>query len=235
MLAHELRNPLAPIVTALELIALREPTVAIRERAIIEGQVQQLIRLVNDLLEISRVTQGKIELELEAVELADIVARATDTAAPLVADKSQVLCVHLAPGLRVEGDLVRLAQVVGNLLTNAAKYTPNAGTITVIGERRGEDVVLRIRDTGIGISAEMLPRVFELFAQEARAADRAQGGLGLGLTIAQHLVEMHAGSISAKSEGVGRGSEFEIVLPAWTGGEARAARFPQEREPDRVA
>ncbi len=215
MLGHELRNPLAPIVTALELMQLRDPAAFARERKIIARQVTHLARLVDDLLDVSRITSGKIELHREPIELAAVVSRAVETASPMIEKKAHQLIVDVAPrGLVVNGDPTRLVQIVLNLLTNAAKFTPPGGTITVTGERRGPNVCLRVRDTGIGISKEMLPHVFDRFAQEQQAADRSQGGLGLGLTIVQSLAAMHGGTATAHSEGIGRGSELTIVLPA---------------------
>ncbi len=214
MLGHELRNPLAPIVSTLELMRLRSPDVLVEERALVEDQVQQLARIVDDLLDLARITEGNLELRTEPVELSAIVARAVATVAPIVSRKNQDLHVDVADGLVVDGDFVRLVQIVGNLLSNAAKYTPESGSLVVTGERRGADVVLRVQDNGIGIAAAMLPRVFDLFAQEQR--DRSQGGLGLGLAITQRLVRLHAGSITARSEGIGRGTVMEIELPATT-------------------
>jgi PAS domain S-box-containing protein len=224
MLGHELRNPLAPILTALDLMRLRSPDVAEQERQVIERQVKHLARLVDDLLDVSRITQGKIELKRGHFELTDIIGRAVEMASPLLEKKAHTLKVDVpSRDLMVRGDAIRLAQVVANVLTNAAKYTEDGGTVTVRAERvepkgpsQGDQarVVLKITDTGIGISPEMLPRVFELFTQEHQATDRAQGGLGLGLAIARSIIIMHGGSISAQSEGMGKGSEFTIELPA---------------------
>jgi PAS domain S-box-containing protein len=218
MLGHELRNPLAPIQTALDLMRLRIPEVAEQERAVIERQVKHLTRLVDDLLDVSRITQGKIELRREPVELAEIVARAVELASPLLERKAHQLTVEVPErDLALRGDPTRLAQVVANVLTNAAKYTEPGGAVSIRAERvrdaEGDRIQLHIRDTGIGISQEMLQRVFELFAQERQAVDRAQGGLGLGLAIARSIVSMHGGNIRAHSEGLGRGSEFTIELP----------------------
>ncbi len=217
MLGHELRNPLAPIRTALELVQMRDPEAFAREREIMGRHLQHLVRLVDDLLDISRITGGKIELQREEIELAVIVSRAVEIASPLLESKAHELVVDVPPrGLPVDGDPTRLVQVVSNLLTNAAKFTPPRGTIAVTGARRGSSVSLRVRDTGVGISEKMLPRIFELFAQERQPIDRAQGGLGIGLAIAQSLVAMHGGTIAARSEGPGRGSELTVELPAST-------------------
>lgn len=212
MLGHELRNPLSPILTALQLMKLRGGDG--RERTVIERQVTHLTRLVDDLLDVSRIARGKVELKQEVVEMALVVANAIELASPLLEQRTQTLDVDVARrGLAVRGDPTRLSQVVANLLTNAAKYTPPGGHITVRAGNEDGDVVLRVRDTGIGIDHEVLPRVFDLFVQERQAIDRSQGGLGLGLTIVRSLVEQHRGSVSAHSDGPGRGSEFVVRLP----------------------
>jgi len=215
MLGHELRNPLSPIMTALDLMRLRGGDGHERERTIVERQVQHLLRLVDDLLDISRITRGKIRLKSRLIELGAVVGAAIEMASPLLESRRHRLEVEVPrSGLVVEGDPDRLAQVMGNLLTNAAKYTEPQGQVEVRASREGHEVVVRIRDSGIGIAPELLPRVFDLFVQGKRALDRSQGGLGLGLAIARSLVELHGGSVSAGSEGPGRGSEFIIRLPA---------------------
>ncbi|HKI01054.1 MAG TPA: ATP-binding protein, partial [Thermoanaerobaculia bacterium] len=220
MLGHELRNPLAPIVTALQLMRLRGGETLQRERTIIERQVQHLIRLVDDLLDISRVTRGKIELKRERVELCEIVAKAIEMASPLIEQRQHSLSVDLPRhGLAVEADVGRMAQVVANLLNNAAKYTEPQGRIAIRAAVEGDQVVLRVRDRGIGLSAEILPRVFDLFVQERQAIDRAQGGLGLGLAIVRTLVELHGGTVEARSEGHGKGSELIVRLAAARAGD----------------
>jgi PAS domain S-box-containing protein len=214
MLGHELRNPLAPIVTALQLMRLRGDDTLVKERAVIERQVHHLIRLVDDLLDVSRITRGKIELKRERVELSEIVAKAIEMASPLIEQRRHQLTVDVPrQGFAVDADPVRMAQVVANLLNNAAKYTEPNGRIAVLAERDGGAVVLRIRDSGIGLSAEMLPRIFDLFVQERQAIDRAQGGLGLGLAIVRVLVELHGGAVEARSEGHGQGAELIVRLP----------------------
>ncbi len=214
ILGHELRNPLAPIVTALQLIKLRGAEGAERARGVIERQVSHLVRLVDDLLDVSRIVRGKTELKHELVELADVVGNALELASPLFEQRRHTVTVDVPRrGLRVLGDEMRLGQVVSNLLTNAAKYTPAGGRVTVRAEREGGEVVLRVRDTGTGIPPEILPYVFDLFVQERQPLDRSQGGLGLGLTIVRSLVERHGGSVSAHSEGPGRGSELVVRLP----------------------
>lgn len=215
-LAHELRNPLAPLRNSLQI--LRMPTIdaaiAKQTREMMERQVHYLVRLVDDLLDVSRVMRGKIELRKERLELATVVARAVETAQPLIEAQRHQLQLDLpADSLPVNADPVRLAQVVGNLLTNAAKYTEANGRICVTARREGNDVILRVRDNGIGIAPDMLPHVFELFVQADHAATRSQGGLGIGLTLVKNLAEMHHGSVAARSDGLGKGSEFVLRLP----------------------
>lgn len=214
MLGHELRNPLSPIVTALQLIKMRGSGDWEREGVVIERQVRHLVRLVDDLLDVSRIVRGRVELKRECLEIGDVVVRAVEVAGPLLRERDQSLVVE-APrnGLAVNADPERLAQVVSNLLTNAAKYTPRGGCVSVSAMRRGADVVLSVRDTGIGIPADMLPHVFELFVQGKQASDRAAGGLGLGLAIVRNLVERHGGRVEAQSDGPGLGSQFTVLLP----------------------
>ena len=220
MLGHELRTPLSPILTALQLMKLQGGEGSERARMVIERQVTHLTRLVDDLLDVSRIAGGKVELKRELVEMADIVARAIELASPMIEQRMHTLTVEVPRrGLPVDGDATRLSQVVSNLLTNAAKYTPQGGRISVRAEAAGNDVVLHVRDSGIGIKPDMLPNVFELFVQERGSIDRSQGGLGLGLTIVRNLIEGHGGSVSAHSDGPGRGSEFVVRLP-------RASRDP---------
>ena len=179
-----------------------------------ERQIHILVRLVDDLLDVSRVMQGKIELRKEVVELASVVARGVEIAQPLILAQGHELTVKLPDeSLPINVDPVRLAQVFGNLLTNAAKYTEADGSIQLTAECTNGQVSLRIRDTGIGIAPDMLPHVFELFVQAERGSTRAQGGLGIGLTLVKHLVEMHGGSVAALSPGLGQGSEFVVRLP----------------------
>jgi signal transduction histidine kinase/ActR/RegA family two-component response regulator len=217
MLGHELRNPLAPIVTALNLMKLRSGNRLNRESEIIERQVGHLIRLVDDLLDISRVARGKVELKREPVEMSEVVAKAIETASPLLEQRRHYLSVEVpATGLLVYGDPTRLAQVVANLLTNAAKYTEPGGHIAVRAWVEGARVHLAVQDNGAGISPDLLPRVFDLFQQGRRTMDRAEGGLGIGLALVKSLTHLHGGSVSARSGGVGRGSEFAIALPLLT-------------------
>jgi PAS domain S-box-containing protein len=227
MLGHELRNPLAPILTAVALLRMRGgPT---PETAVIERQVKHVVRLVDDLLDISRITRGKVELKLERLDLSDIVARAVEMAMPLIEQRSHRLEVDVPLGMTVRGDAVRLAQVVANLLNNAAKYMEKGGSIGVRADRVGSAVELRVRDKGIGIAPAMLPRVFDMFAQETQAIDRAQGGLGLGLAIVKSLVALHGGEVSAASDGVGAGSEFCVRLPALDGEITSRTSLPTDR------
>jgi CheY-like chemotaxis protein/two-component sensor histidine kinase len=172
------------------------------------------VRLVDDLLDVSRIARGVVTLEKEPVDLIEVVEKAIEMAEPLIESRNQRLAVAVADGLVIDADSTRLAQVIANLLTNAAKYTPNGGSIDLHGERVGDRIVLRVRDTGKGIDPAMLPHVFDMFVQERQALDRSGGGLGLGLTIVKSLVEAHGGSVVARSEGSGRGSEFEIEVPA---------------------
>jgi PAS domain S-box-containing protein len=215
-LAHELRNPLAPIVNSLQILKiprLDAPT-AQQTRGIMERQVQQLVRLVDDLLDVSRVVRGKVELRRQPLELATAVARAVETVQPLVELKRHRLDLLLPEeSMLVDGDPVRLAQVIGNLLTNSAKYTEPGGHIVLAATREGGEAILRIRDDGIGIAPDMLRQVFDLFVQADQDASRSQGGLGIGLTLAKNLVELHGGRIDAFSAGLGQGSEFIIRLP----------------------
>ncbi len=215
MLGHELRNPLSPILTALQLMKLRGEAGAERERTVIERQVMHLSRLVEDLLDVARIARGGVELRTEIVEIAEVVAKAIEIASPLIEERRQKLTVNVPrSGLQVEGDPMRLSQVVSNLLTNAAKYTPAEGEISVQATQADGEMVLSVRDSGVGIAPHVLPRVFDLFVQEREVLDRSQGGLGIGLTIVRSLVERHGGSVAARSDGTGRGSEFIIRLPA---------------------
>jgi signal transduction histidine kinase len=214
MLGHELRNPLAPIVTALQLMRLRGGDHALKERAVIERQTSHLVALVDDLLDVSRVAEGKIQLRRQPVEIADVVARAIETASPLIEQKRHVLEVDVpATGLAVLADVGRCVQVVANLLNNAAKYTEAGGTLKVTAWRDGESVMVAVRDNGIGIDRAMLDLIFERFVQERQALSRSQGGLGLGLTIARSMVVLHGGSIAVHSDGAGQGSTFTVRLP----------------------
>ena len=214
MLGHELRNPLAPILTALEL--MRDSGSPSTELTlVIERQVTHLVRLIDDLLDVSRVARGRVELKRSVAEIAEIVTRAVEMASPLLERREQRLTVLVARhGLQIDGDEARLAQILSNLVTNAAKYTEPGGSITIAASREGGDVVIKVTDTGIGIAPEMLPTIFDMFVQEQQSIDRSQGGLGLGLAIVRNLVTAHGGTVSAYSAGKGLGSELTVRLPA---------------------
>jgi PAS domain S-box-containing protein len=217
LLSHELRNPLAPILTAAQLMQMRGDVATPREREVIIRQVQHLVRLVDDLLDVSRVARGKVTLAKRPLELVTVVAKAVEATAPLLEQRRHNLEVSVpSEGLLVDADETRLTQVVSNLLTNAARYTGSGGRIEVAAAREGGEVVLRVRDNGMGIEPALLPHIFEMFVQGARGSDRAQGGLGLGLALVQTLTALHGGSVSARSEGIGRGSEFTLRLPSFT-------------------
>jgi signal transduction histidine kinase/DNA-binding response OmpR family regulator len=220
MLSHELRNPLTPILATTQLMRLEGGRKFAREREVIERQARQLCRLVDDLLDVARIARGKAQLERKPVELGAIVQRAVEVAGPLLEARGHRLEVDVAPGLVLDADEGRLVQVVSNLLTNAARYTPPRGSIQVRGARDGDAALLRVLDNGIGLRPELLPRMFQRFAQGAAGApeDAAGphadgGGLGLGLSIAQSLVELHGGTVAASSAGLGKGSEFTVRLP----------------------
>jgi signal transduction histidine kinase/ActR/RegA family two-component response regulator len=231
MLGHELRNPLAPIVTALHLLRLRGPKGIEKECTVIGRQVGHLIRLVDDLLDISRVARGKIELKRQPLKIADAVGKAIEMVSPALEQRKHRMTISVPrKGLDVLGDETRLAQVLANLLTNAAKYSEPESEIEVFAERTGDAVSIHVRDHGIGIAPEMLPRVFDLFVQDRQALDRSQGGLGLGLAIARGLVEKHGGTIRAESDGIGCGAEFTVTLPAFLR-DASEARAPDTLAP----
>jgi len=215
MLAHELRNPLGPIRNAVEILArLGGSSVPQPVLDIIRRQVQQMVRLLDDLLDVSRVTQGKVALQRRPTEVTEFINLAVEATNELVKERAQQLTLELpAVPLHVDGDEVRLTQVFSNLLRNASKYTQVGGSITLRAERMGERVVIRVIDNGMGISAQALPHVFELFTQEDRAVAQNQGGLGIGLTVVRSMVELHQGSVEVFSEGSGKGSEFVVTMP----------------------
>jgi PAS domain S-box-containing protein len=229
MLGHELRNPLAPILTAVQLMKLRGDTASERERVIIERQAQHMVRLVDDLLDVSRIARGKVALRESVVDLRAVVHKAVEITSPLLEQKQHHLTLDMpTEPLSVFGDEARLAQVFANLLSNAARYTPNQGEIRLRAALEDNAVVVRVRDNGSGISADMLPRVFELFAQAPQRSDRAEGGLGLGLTVVRNLVSLHGGEVSAHSGGPGQGSELVVRLPILQAGE----RAPDPGKPE---
>jgi signal transduction histidine kinase/CheY-like chemotaxis protein len=216
MLAHELRNPLAPIRTAVDSLPRLMESGDARAGAtlsIVSRQVQQLTRLVDDLLDVSRITQGRIEIQRNPVELSAVLRQALESVDPQIKEKRHTIHTAVLPGLYVEGDSARLVQCVSNILTNAVKYTDLGGEINVTLALEGDEAVVTISDNGIGIPADLLPRVFELFVQNDRSLDRSQGGLGIGLSVVRRLIQMQGGTVSASSRGSGRGSTFKISLP----------------------
>jgi PAS domain S-box-containing protein len=226
-LAHELRNPLAPLRNGLQIMRMAGGDAGAVERAqgVMERQLGQMVRLVDDLLDISRITRGKLLLHRERVDLAGVVQSALEGSRPLIEASGNRLTVSLPPEpVEMDADPMRLAQVFANLLTNAAKYTERGGDIWLIAKRRGAEVVVSVRDTGIGIAAEHLPHLFEMFSQLTPALERSQGGLGIGLSLSKGLVEMHDGSIEARSEGPGKGSEFTVRLPVVGGTPGRPTK-----------
>jgi PAS domain S-box-containing protein len=221
-LAHELRNPLAPIRFALEgLKGDATPAVAAHARDVIERQLTQLVRLVDDLLDVSRITTSKIQLRCEPVALARLMEVAVEGASPLAKAAEHHLDVNLPPAaVQVNGDAARLVQVFSNVLNNAVKFTPRGGQISFAAEVRDKQAVVRVRDTGIGIAPDAMPHLFEMFHQEGNMLERSAGGLGIGLTLAQRLIEMHGGRIEVRSGGIGKGTEVEIGLPIATAASA---------------
>jgi PAS domain S-box-containing protein len=216
MLSHELRNPLAPISSAVHLLRLQQDENSIQQqaRAIIERQVTQLTRLVDDLMDVSRITTGRILLRNERIAMNDVVEHAVETTRPLVEQRKHELSVSLSPlPIWLNADAARLEQVIVNLLTNAAKYTDEGGHIWLTVLREGDECVIRLRDTGVGITPELLPRIFDMFTQAERSLDRSRGGLGIGLALVQRLVEMHGGRVDVHSV-LTQGSEFVVRLPA---------------------
>jgi len=229
MLAHELRNPLGPIRNAVEILARLDGAQPIPKSIldIVRRQVQQMARLLDDLLDVSRVTQGKVTLQRRPTEISEFINRAVETTSGLVKERHQQLTLELpAQTIYVDGDADRLAQVFSNLLHNASKYTQAGGAVTLRAERIGESVVIHVIDNGTGISAKALPYVFDLFSQDQRTIARSQGGLGIGLTVVRRMVELHGGTVAASSGGQGQGSEFVVTLPhlEYLGGSDSAAQ-----------
>ena len=215
MLSHELRNPLAPIRAGIEVIRRKatEPTVA-QAVEVMDRQVVHLVRLVEELLEVSRISQGRITLKKEPVELSKVITVGVETARPLIVSRNQVLDIAVPPApVWVSGDGMRLSQVVANLLNNASKYTQERGRIEIAATAAAGEAVIVVRDNGTGIDSQLLPHVFDLFVQGERSLDRSQGGLGIGLSLVRHLVELHQGRVEAYSAGAGKGAAFKVMLP----------------------
>ncbi len=228
MLAHELRNPLAPLRNGLQIMRLANHNGAAVERAqgMMERQLGHMVRLIDDLLDLSRITNGKIELRKERIDLAAAVKDAVETSRPLIEASGHELTVTLPPQpVFVDADRTRLAQVFANLLNNSARYTKRGGHVWLTVERQGSDVVVRVKDNGVGIPADLLPKVFEMFTQANRSLERSQGGLGIGLSLVRGLVEMHGGRVEAHSDGPGKGSEFVVRLSVLLS----SVRGPRER------
>jgi PAS domain S-box-containing protein len=226
LLAHELRNPLAPLRNGLQVLRLAEgdARAVAQTRGMMERQLGHMVRLIDDLLDISRINRNKMELRRSRVLLADAVNSAVETARPAVEAAGLELTIALPPGpVYLDADLTRLAQVFGNLLTNSAKYTPRGGHIWLAAGRRGEDVFVSVRDDGIGIPADSLRSIFDMFSQVDRSIERSTGGLGIGLALVKGLVEMHGGAVTAESAGVGKGSTFTVRIPALQAHPERAA------------
>jgi signal transduction histidine kinase/CheY-like chemotaxis protein len=227
MLGHELRNPLAPIVTALHVMNMRADATSVEERRIIERQVAHLSRLVDDLLDVSRITKGKIQLERGLVNMKAVVARAIELTQPALDRRSRPIEQYLPQEpVFVAGDSVRLVQVLCNLLTNAIKFTPRDGRLAIRLSVEDGDAVVAVEDSGKGISPELLPRLFNLFVQGEQPIDRRAGGLGLGLAIVKTLVHMHRGTVTAESEGLGKGTTFIVRLPAVAGASTAISDAP---------
>jgi signal transduction histidine kinase len=227
MLGHELRNPLGAISMALQLMAIRADGATAREREVLERQVSHMVKLIDDLLDVSRISRAKLELQRTPMELADIVGRSLEMTSPLFGAKNLGLNVQIPPrGLAVEADATRLAQVFANLLANAARYTDAGGHVQVLARRDGETVEIAIRDSGQGIAPDTLPHVFELFVRSDQARRRSGEGLGLGLAIVRMLVQLHDGLVTAHSDGIGHGSTFVVRLPAAAAVPASTAPAP---------
>jgi len=235
MLAHELRNPLAPLRNALHLMKPgAAPDLIEQARSIMDRQLEYLMRLVDDLLDVSRIIRNKIELRKEPVDLSAAVARAVETAQPVIDSHGHKLLVSLPERpIAVQGDLIRLSQVIANLLSNAAKYSDRPGRIQLSVDRSGNEAVVRVRDEGIGIEADLLPRIFDLFVQADHSLARSGGGMGMGLTLVKRLVEMHGGRVSAFSDGPGKGSDFVVRLPARSSAPVEEQRSVSESLPEK--
>jgi signal transduction histidine kinase len=216
MLAHELRNPLAPIRNSLQILRVgnHDGAAVAKARAVMDRQLGHMVRLIDDLLDLSRITKGKIELRRERIALASAVQDAVEVSRPLLEERCHEFSLRLPhQPVYVDADRTRLAQVFANLLNNAAKYTDKGGHVSLTVERHGSDAVVTVKDDGAGMPANLLPRVFDVFTQGDRSLERSQGGLGIGLSLVRGLVEMHGGRVEARSDGPGKGSEFIVRLP----------------------
>jgi signal transduction histidine kinase/CheY-like chemotaxis protein len=242
-LAHELRNPLAPLRNGLHVMKLAAGDAKAVEQArrMMERQLSQMVRLIDDLLDVSRITRGKLDLRKERVDLASVIQSAGEGSRPLIEASGHRLTIIVpSEPIYLDADPTRLAQVFGNLLTNATKYTDKGGHIGLTAERHAGEVTVSVKDTGIGIAAEHLPRLFQMFSQVAPALERSQGGLGIGLSLVKGLVEMHGGRVEARSEGLGKGSEFVVHLPVLNDLPARPStqavgrEDPATRRPKRI-
>ncbi len=233
MISHELRNPLAAITNAVQILDLQKDEHPIQEKArtIIRRQAGNLVVLVNDLLEVSRILSGRIQLHQEDLDARGVAQQAVETARPLIDQNKHELTVSLPPEpIWLHADALRFEEVIVNLLNNAAKYTPDGGHISLSIQQEGVQMVLRVRDTGIGVAPESLPHVFELFTQAPRSLDRSQGGLGIGLAVVRKLVEMHGGTVEAQSAGLGKGSEFTVRLPVLSSPRGRSQTLSKGRD-----
>ena len=217
MLSHELRNPLAPVLNSVQVLrrAPHDPTLVEFAGSLVERQVLHMARLIDDLLDVTRLTHGKVQIRKEQVELLALVQRSAESVRPLMCDRKHEFRVKVSDRpIWIEGDPIRLDQILVNLLNNAAEFTEPGGRIEISIEKLCSDAVIRVKDDGIGIAADLLPRVFDLFAQADTSLDRSRGGCGIGLTLVKGLVTMHEGSVEVRSEGPGKGSEFIVRLPA---------------------
>jgi signal transduction histidine kinase len=233
-LAHELRNPLAPIRAAVKILQLKSKPTAESSMAleVIERQTGQMTRLIDDLLDIARITSNKLDLRREPIELSEVLDAAVETSRPLIEQREHELIVEApAEPIRIDADLVRLAQVISNLLNNAAKYTEPGGRISLRAGREKSEAVVEVSDTGMGIAPEMLPQVFDMFTQAERAANGSPGGLGIGLTLVKRLVEMHGGAVTVHSEGRGKGSKFAVRVPIASTESGRLKMRAQDQPP----
>ncbi|HET8874801.1 MAG TPA: ATP-binding protein, partial [Casimicrobiaceae bacterium] len=232
MLAHELRNPLAPISNAVHILRVSEDDASkiAWARELIARQLKQLVRLVDDLLDVSRITRGKIELKVEMVDVGQVVAAAIETSKPNIDAQRHALSLQLpSEPMQLVGDFARVAQILSNVVNNAAKYTPKGGRISLSAARESDEIVFRVRDSGVGIPPEFLTSIFDPFTQVDRTLARSHGGLGIGLTLVRRLVEMQNGRVSVRSEGRNRGSEFTVRLPAADAATAPASEVIEAR------